>query len=351
MKKLEEQVKCVIWDLDNVMWSGILLECKKVRLRRSVIRTIIKLDSLGILNSVSSKNDPELAMKQLKIFDIDKYFVCPHIGWGLKSASIQSISKKLNLNLNSFVFVDDDLTEIEEVRMTFPQVACLLPNEFHVYFKRSKRFPQQVTPTAKTRRLMYQQDIQRNDIMQEFGNDYQSYLKKLDMRMNVHYAQRKHLDRIHELTNRTHQLNSTGNTYTKKQLRSLLTNKDYKVIICSLEDKYGNYGEVGLGIINVEPSRWTVKLILMSCRVLNKGIGSILMLLLKQMGYKYNVELFIEYKENDVNRPTQMAIIFAGFKKAVLEGVENLELTKHLYQADYTVPFDLPDYITIINNL
>jgi FkbH-like protein len=348
---MDEQVKCVIWDLDNVMWSGILLENKKVKLRRSVIRTIIKLDSLGILNSVSSKNDPETAMKQLKIFNIDKYFVCPHIGWGLKSVSIQSISKKLNININSFVFIDDDPAEIEEVRTAFPQVTCLLPNAFRAYIKSSKRFPKQVTTTAKTRRLMYQQDIQRNDIIQEFGNDYQSYLKKLDMQMNVYYAQRKHLDRIHELTVRTHQLNSTGNTYTKKQLQQLLTDKTHKVVICSLEDKYGNYGEVGLGIINTEPSRWTIKLILMSCRILNKGLGSILLFLFKQMGYKENVELFIEYKENDVNRPTQMAIIFAGFKKAVNTGEENTKPPKQLYKADYTVPFETPDYIKIINNL
>lgn len=337
--------------MDNVVWSGILLEHKKVRLKWWIKRAIVKLDSLGVLNSISSKNDPEVAMKQLKKFKIDQYFVCPHIGWGLKSVSVQSISEQLNLNLNSFVFVDDDLVEIEEVRMKLPQVTCLLPNEFRAHFKRSQRFIGQVTSTAKTRRLMYQQDIQRNNFMQELGNDYESYLNKLDMRMTVQYAQQKHLGRIHELTIRTNQLNSTGNTYTKKQLRQLITDKDYKVVICSLEDKYGNYGEVGLGIIHVEPSRWTVMLILMSCRVLNKGIGSILMLLFKQMGYKKNVELFIVYKENDVNRPTQMAIIFAGFKKVAPENVDNRKSTTQLYQADYTVSLNIPDYVTITNNL
>ncbi len=50
------RIKCIVWDLDNTLWDGTLLEGDKVRLRDKVRETILELDSCGILHSIASRN-------------------------------------------------------------------------------------------------------------------------------------------------------------------------------------------------------------------------------------------------------------------------------------------------------
>ena len=75
-------VKCLVWDLDNTLWQGTLLEDGEVRLSDEVRDVIVALDDRGILQSISSKNDYDLAWARLEALGIAEYFVLPKIGWG-----------------------------------------------------------------------------------------------------------------------------------------------------------------------------------------------------------------------------------------------------------------------------
>ena len=103
----KKEIKCVIWDLDNTLWNGILTEDEEVKLREDAKNMIIELDSRGILNSVSSKNNYEDAMKKLEEFGLSQYFLYPEINWNPKSDSVGNIVKNLNISMDTVLFIDD----------------------------------------------------------------------------------------------------------------------------------------------------------------------------------------------------------------------------------------------------
>ena len=87
----QQSIKCVVWDLDNTVWEGILLEDGDVTLRAGVLEALQELDRRGILNSVASRNDHQTALDKLEALGLREYFLYPEINWNSKSASLAAI--------------------------------------------------------------------------------------------------------------------------------------------------------------------------------------------------------------------------------------------------------------------
>src|SRR5262245_2797725 len=85
-------IKLLVWDLDNTLWSGTLLEGDPVSVAESAIATLKALDERGILHSIASKNDSDAAMSKLKEFGLDAYFLYPQINWSSKASNIRTIA-------------------------------------------------------------------------------------------------------------------------------------------------------------------------------------------------------------------------------------------------------------------
>ena len=124
-KKEKKSIKCVVWDLDNTVWDGILLEDAEVQLRPHVVHILKTLDERGILYSIASRNDHDSAMHKLEELGIDEYFLYPQINWGSKAASIAQIAKDINIGLDAIAFVDDQPFEREEVAFSHADVLCV----------------------------------------------------------------------------------------------------------------------------------------------------------------------------------------------------------------------------------
>nr|MDT0524502.1 HAD-IIIC family phosphatase [Streptomyces sp. DSM 41633] len=121
---MAETVKCLVWDLDDTLWQGTLLEDGEVHLPDEVRKVVIELDSRGILQSVASRNDHEHAWARLEAFGVAEYFVLPEIGWGAKSDAVRRIADRLNFALTTIAFVDDRPAERAEVAFHLPDVRC-----------------------------------------------------------------------------------------------------------------------------------------------------------------------------------------------------------------------------------
>lgn len=338
---VNKKIKCVVWDLDNTIWNGTLLEDSSVQLKEGIIDIIITLDERGILQSISSKNDHNTALKKLKEFNIDHYFLYPQINWNSKSTSIEKIKTKLNIGIDTFAFVDDREFELEEVKFNKPEVMCINAEHTNELVGMDELIPRFITNDSQKRREMYQSDIVRNNVEEEYQGATEDFLASLHMVLSISPVDEGDLQRAEELTVRTHQLNTTGYTYSYEELDELRKSNNHILLKAELKDKYGTYGNIGLVLIECNDEIWTLKLLLMSCRVMSRGVGTILINYIMDLASKQNVKLQAEFVSNDKNRMMYITYKFAGFKELIeSKGVSILE-------NDLTNIQPFPEYIKV----
>ncbi|HYO14782.1 MAG TPA: HAD-IIIC family phosphatase [Thermoanaerobaculia bacterium] len=330
-KKEKQSIKCVVWDLDNTVWDGILLEDPEVRLRPHVVHILKILDERGILHSIASRNDHGLAMARLREFGLDEYFLYPQINWNSKAASIAQIAKDINIGLDAIAFIDDQPFEREEVAFTHGQVLCIDSATLDDLLDRHEFNPRFITEDSKIRRRMYLADIARNREEAEYVGPKEEFLATLGMVFTIAPCREEDLKRAEELTVRTNQLNTTGYTYSYEELDELRQSPGHKLLISSLEDRHGTYGKIGLTLIETGPEVWTVKLLLMSCRVMSKGVGMIMIHHVLRMAKAAGVKLRAEFVSNDRNRQMLITYKFAGFRE--VERVGEVAIMENDYSA------------------
>jgi FkbH-like protein len=330
-KKEKQSIKCVVWDLDNTVWDGILLEDPEVRLRPHVVKILKTLDERGILQSIASRNDHDTALAKLREFGIEEYFLYPQINWNSKAASIGQIAKDINIGLDAIAFVDDQPFEREEVAFTHGQVLCIDSAELDGFLDRPELNPRFITEDSKQRRLMYMADIRRNREEEEFVGPKEEFLATLGMVFTIAPCREEDLKRAEELTVRTNQLNTTGYTYSYEELDELRKSPRHKLLVSSLQDRHGTYGKIGLTLIEVGEDVWNIKLLLMSCRVMSKGVGMIMIHHILRAAKEAGVRVRGEFVSNDRNRQMLITYKFAGFKE--VDRVGNVMIMENDFSA------------------
>jgi len=310
-----QTIKCLVWDLDNTLWDGILLENDELALKPAVREVIEALDARGILHSIASRNDPDRALARLAAFGLRDYFLHPQIGWGAKPDSLRRIAEAINIGLDAIAFVDDDPFERDQVKHTLPQVLVLDAAEVPRIPGLPAFQPRFVTQDSGRRREMYQCEIERRQAEAQFSGSQEGFLASLGMRLRISEAQPGDLERAEELTIRTHQLNSTGYTYDYDELDRLRQSPDHLLLVADLEDRYGSYGKIGLALVACTAEVWTIKLLLMSCRVMSRGVGAVLLHHIIERARSAGVRLRAEYVPTDVNRQMFVTLKFAGFEE------------------------------------
>jgi FkbH-like protein len=270
-KDTPKKIKCVVWDLDNTMWDGILVEDghEKLALRPGIRQIIEQLDQRGILQSIASKNNHDEALAVLKRFQIDEFFLAPQISWLPKSGAIQEIIRQLNIGLDTLLFVDDSEFELRQVSAALPDVRTLDARRYiEILDLDDCNVP--VTAESRERRKMYRVESQRQAVAGNFANDYMAFLRHCDIKLNIRPMVEENLERVHELTQRTNQMNFSGNRYDRTVLKQILSNSSLDTYVLEVEDRFGTYGVVGFCIVD---SRETLMTDLMfSCRIQSKRL-------------------------------------------------------------------------------
>ncbi|HHK5566508.1 TPA: HAD-IIIC family phosphatase [Bacillus thuringiensis] len=340
-----KKIKCVVWDLDYTIWDGILIEDKEVTLKENVVEVIKALDERGVLQSISSKNDYTLAMDKLKEFNLDSYFLYPQINWNPKSNGIINIAQSINIGIDTLAFIDDQQFELDEVQFVNPDVRCINVENVDTILEMEEYKPDFITTDSKNRRLLYITDSKRKEVEDNFIGTKEEFLASLDMRFIISKVEKDDLKRAEELTVRTNQLNATGYTYSYEELDKLSKSEDYMVLISELKDKYGDYGKIGLTLVEKKKDIWTLKLLLMSCRVMSRGVGSVMLNYLIKKSKEENVTLQAEFIPTDRNRMMYITYKFAGFKE--IEG--NGEVV--VFSGADIDKVEIPDYINLVENM
>ncbi len=311
----ERKIKCLVWDLDNTLWDGVLLEDPQVSLRDEAVDVIRALDDRGILHSIASRNDFDSAMTKLQELDLQEYFIHPQINWGAKSASIQRISEAINIGVDTLAFIDDQAFEREEVNSVHPVVHCYDVTDLAGIVDCPEMMPRFISDESKQRRQMLQAEITRNQLEESFEGAQDKFLASLGMRLDIYPAREQDLERAEELTLRTNQLNTTGRTYSYQELDEFRKSDNFLLLVARLEDRYGNYGTIGLVLVEKQEQEWWIRLLLMSCRVMNRGIGGPMITYIRQLAKDAGVRLLADMIINDRNRMMYMTYKFSRFRE------------------------------------
>lgn len=267
-----EPVRLVIWDLDETFWNGTLSEGGIHPVEKHI--TLIKaLSERGIVNSICSKNNFGDAEAELKKIGAWEYFIFPQIAFAPKGPMIKAIVEATNLRPETMMFIDDNPMNLNEALFFYPGMQVADPGIIGNMLE-DDRF--QGKPDVGMDRLArYKVLEEKHKDRQDIQGDNISFLKQSGIRVSFHYDIEKEFDRIHELVNRTNQLNFTKNRWPEDRgaAWNMFQNEfseRFPAIsgYVKVSDKYGNYGICGFFLIG--EGRATH--FLFSCRIMSMGV-------------------------------------------------------------------------------
>lgn len=254
----------IIWDLDDTLWKGTLSE-EDVDLPDETIELLHKLVSKGIMNSICSKNDCELAKSALQYADLWDLFIFPRISWESKGQNIKLLIKDAQLRPENVLFIDDNPGNLEEALFYVPDLMTLNASELGLLREQVKNLPD--SPGGFDRLKKYKLLEARSAALKHSSDNY-DFLMQSQIHVAVSENAAGNLDRVYELVQRTNQLNFTKKRSSKEELTSLMKQNGVSCGIVSVSDRYGDYGIIGFYALQAGRLLHYV----FSCRIMNMGI-------------------------------------------------------------------------------
>jgi len=290
-------VKCVVVDLDNTLWGGVVgddgLEGIELSTHgggagESFVRLQLYLRQLrrrGILLAVCSKNDEAVALMPflhhpdmvLRRDDISVFVA----NWDDKASGIRRVRDELNIALDSIVFLDDNAFERNLVRNFLPEVIVPeLPDDPADYVRAVAELNLFETTAFSAedaaRSESYRQEADRRQAQNSY-TDVSEFLKSLDMRIRVGRFEPAQIGRISQLFLRSNQFNLTTHRYTEAECTAMMEDEHCIPLCASLSDRFGDHGLISIVVAWPQGDLMRISDWLMSCRVLGRGVEEYLM--------------------------------------------------------------------------
>jgi FkbH-like protein len=290
-------VKCVVTDLDNTLWGGVIgddgldgivLSAHGAGVGESFVRLQLFLKQLrhrGILLAVCSKNDEQAALMPflhhpdmvLKREDISAFVA----NWQDKAAGIRRIRDELNIGLDSMVFLDDNAFERNLVRELLPDVIVPeLPEDPSgvVAFLSALNLFETTSLSSEDlqRTAQYRRETERRQSAAGHAT-VQDYLRSLDMQMALSRFDRFHLPRIAQLMQRSNQFNLYTRRLTEIECAALMESDTFVPLYATLADRFGDHGLISVAVYERDGDALVIRDWLMSCRVLARGVEQFIM--------------------------------------------------------------------------
>ena len=351
--------KCLILDLDNTVWGGVIgddgLEGIELGHGLGIGKAftefqmwIKKLKQRGIIICVASKNNEDTAKEPfekhpdmiLKLDDIAVF----QANWETKVDNIRTIQSILNIGFDSMVFLDDNPFERNIVRENIPGITVPElpedPAQYLEYLYSLNLFETASYSNAdKDRTKQYQVEAKRVSLSKTFTNEA-DFLKSLNMVSTVTGFTKFNTPRVAQLSQRSNQFNLRTVRYTEADIESLAQNPEVIDLSFTLEDKFGDNGLIAVIIMKKQDEETLfVDTWFMSCRVLKRGMENFTLNTMveyaRAKGYK---RIIGEYIPTPKNKMVEMHYPNLGFSK--------IESTPNQYVLDLTSYIPKECYIT-----
>jgi FkbH-like protein len=326
-EKKADKIKCVVWDLDNTIWDGILVEggLDKLKLKPGIKEILEGIENRGILNSVASKNDFKTAMDAIKYFGLDQFFVFPKISWEPKSIAVKEIALDLNVNPNTFLFVDDSAFERAEVQAALPQIRVMDALGYQTILS-MEELNVPVTSEGKKRKQFYLEDSDRKQKSTSFKGEYFDFLRSSNIKLEILSLNEDYFSRVYELTQRTNQMNFSGTRYREEDIKAIADNTDLDSYVLRCTDNFGDYGIIGFAIIKKSENRLID--LMFSCRIQSKRVEHAFMTFCLNKYLSYG-DFLVTYSLTEKNKYSAQVFNDFEFETTGVQGnIQNLRFPK-----------------------
>lgn len=284
LRQRSTPIKCVVLDCDNTLWGGVVGEegVEGVDLSETWLefqRRLLAIRERGVLLALSSRNDEAIVRRVFEeraesVLEFG-HFSAWRIHWEDKAQSLQELAEELNLGLDSFLFVDDSEFECQRVRLALPSVrVSSMPSEPHEIANALAHL-QELELEARTEEDRLRPERMREARARESSRaqvtSLEEYLDSLEMVLHIREDPADEAERIAQLCQRTNQFNLTTHRHTRDAIESFLASDDARVATCSLSDRFGELGVIGVMIVTgCADNRFDVDTCLFSCRALGR---------------------------------------------------------------------------------
>ncbi|HEV8071302.1 MAG TPA: HAD-IIIC family phosphatase [Planctomycetaceae bacterium] len=283
--------KALALDLDNTLWGGVVGDVGPGGIKfgqgsgegeafLEFQRYAKELSQRGIVLAVCSKNDPEKAKEPfekradmvLRLSDISAFVA----NWNNKADNLRAIADRLELGLDSIVFVDDNPAERALVRRFVPQVAVPdLPEDPSGYIAavaRHRYFETTSFTREDSARARYYFENSRRKELAAGAPDLEAFLTSLRMKMKVEPINDLNIERSTQLINKSNQFNLTTRRYTLAEIRGIVDSPEWCTRTFSLRDELGDNGLISVILLRKQGDALAIDTWIMSCRVLQRGV-------------------------------------------------------------------------------
>ena len=282
--------KCLVLDLDNTLWGGVLGEegPRGIRLGPDYPgsaylefqRVVRGLRQRGVILAIASKNNPadvdEVFATNDHIVLRPEDFSIVRVGWNAKSQSLREIATHLNIALDHMVFVDDNPAECDEVAHALPAVTVVAlpaqPEHFVQTLLEPGYFDALSVSTEDLRRAeLYQQRDQAEELRAQ-SESIEDFYRRLEMEVVFAPVRETSLARAAQLTQKTNQFNVTTVRYTEAELLERQADPASLVTTIQVRDRFGDNGIVGFMMARLAGSEMEIDTLLLSCRVIGRTV-------------------------------------------------------------------------------
>jgi FkbH-like protein len=290
---LGRAVKCVVLDLDNTLWGGVvgddgldgigLGDLDEGGAFRNFQLYLRDLSRRGVILCVCSKNNESIARRVFQEHP-DMVLKEEHIAvfvanWEDKATNIRRIREQLNIGFDSMVFLDDNPFERNLVRQVIPEIIVPeLPEDPALYVRSVSELNLFETASHSAvdgqRNAFYREQEEREAGSRAFSG-IDEYLQSLGTMALCERFEPRNLSRISQLIQRSNQFNLTTRRYSEPECEAMMRNEsDFFPFTISLHDRFGAYGLINIVILRLNrlARMCEIDTFLMSCRVLKRGV-------------------------------------------------------------------------------
>ena len=330
--------KCVILDLDNTLWGGIIgddgiesIQIGDLGLGKAFTALqswLLDLKNRGIILAVCSKNTESVAKEvfekhpgmTLRLSDISVFVA----NWETKVDNIRFIQSVLNIGFDSMVFLDDNPFERGIVSQNVPEITVpdlpIVPAEYLPYLQSLNLFETASFSGEDLKRTQqYQEEASRMELQKSFANE-DEFLESLNMIAVIKPVDNFTRPRVAQLTQRSNQFNLRTIRYTDEDIKQIMSDPEYMTLTVSLTDTYGDYGLISAVILKKAGDCLFIDTWIMSCRVLKRGVESLLLneivLLAQDAGYPFVEGEFIPTAKNGIVREHYAQLGFKSLEES-----------------------------------